>query len=301
MNNSLRKFHSSQLDAWKLALDNHQALQCTEEKVFELGGLEVKAICNPARIVSTGAKVDPESLAKRKCFLCESSRPAEQTELNLDGMDRFSILVNPFPICPLHFTIASKEHIPQEKSPEEMIIFAETFPRFAAFYNGARAGASAPDHLHFQAVESSLLPLLKVAEEMHTSEGIEDSVEWKPEYPFAFRSYLGNEAVKGVDSLPGYDAATGLFDKALVNTFVWTDISGKLRAITVPRKAHRPPCYFAEGEKKMLISPGALDMAGLLVVPRREDFLRLSVKDIREIYEAVGITEEEYVRIYENF
>ncbi|MDE5552502.1 MAG: DUF4922 domain-containing protein, partial [Muribaculaceae bacterium] len=151
-----------QLKVWPLAAANYSALASSERRRFKIGSLEGAFQCNPARIVSTGASVDKSAIAERPCFLCEANRPDEQYALSFSvaGGGEWDILVNPYPILPWHFTVASKSHIPQKGIPLDMIVLAERLPGAVMFYNGARAGASAPDHLHFQMVLKSELPLI---------------------------------------------------------------------------------------------------------------------------------------------
>lgn len=299
-NDILGAFLQRQLGKWSLAAGNYEALAVSSEKDFRLGSFPVKALHIPARIKSSGAKVDKASVAERACFLCCKSRPEEQDVLGDWADGRFEVLVNPYPICRRHFTIVSKLHEPQTSAPREMIEFARRYPGYTAFFNGARAGASAPDHLHFQAVETSLLPLMKIAEELMPLEGIAESVSAGLDFPFAFIAFAGEKALEGIFSVQGFDMERGCKDRDLVNIFVWTGTDGVIRGVIVPRKAHRPACYFAEGEARMLLSPGALDMAGLAVVPRPEDFARITAQDIDMMYRQTGITGNEYKEIYGN-
>ncbi|MDE6682326.1 MAG: DUF4922 domain-containing protein, partial [Muribaculaceae bacterium] len=156
-----------QLSIWPEARKNFDALTLIGRKPLKIGDMEVIAQHNPARIRSTGAKTDSESIKKRACFLCSVNRPGEQ--ISFQWIPGWELLINPFPILPIHFTIVDKQHQPQDGIPLEMAIMAEQAPDLAIFYNGARAGASAPDHRHCQAVLKSELPLLKIAEKNHTS------------------------------------------------------------------------------------------------------------------------------------
>jgi len=298
---TLHSFLREQLSVWPLARENYSKLADARRKDFMLGNFTAEALFNPGRIISTAAKVDAASISARKCFLCGENRPPEQLEMRIPGLGHFVILVNPYPICREHFTISAVRHVPQTQPAEAMRIFAESFPGYVAFFNGAKAGASAPDHLHFQSVPASDVPILEIAEHNHIVPGVADNAQWPGEYPFAFRSFLGEEAIKYIGEIPGYDAGTGLFDPELANTFVWKDNSGNIRGISVPRKAHRPSCYFAGGDSRMLISPGALDMGGLVVMPVEDDFMKVTATRLIQVYAETGVTIGEYVRIYENF
>jgi hypothetical protein len=151
-------FHE-QVSGWKLARTNYAGLKTVRTKSFLFADFEINVQFNPARIISSGAKVDAKTIAGRKCFLCTENRPAEQ-----QGVDagKYTVLVNPFPIFPEHFTIPHKEHIAQQIKPyfADMLELAEALDDYLVFYNGPQCGASAPDHLHFQAGTKDFLPLV---------------------------------------------------------------------------------------------------------------------------------------------
>ncbi len=177
-----------QLDQWPMAADNYHRLSHSERKPLPLKAIRGSAQWNPARIVSTGAQTDAKYIAERKCFLCSENRPEEQ--FSIPWLGDWELLVNPFPILPVHFTIASLSHRPQGKLPLEMAAMAEQAPDLVIFYNGARSGASAPDHQHAQAVLSSELPLMRTVEAFHPLEEqrILGSNELGGEFPFLFYS-----------------------------------------------------------------------------------------------------------------
>ncbi len=290
----LAEMRDAQIAIWPLAKENYSALGKVKGKTLNAGDLTVTALHNPARIKSTGASVDRKSIAERPCFLCKANRPPQQLcDTILPGWD---FIVNPYPILPLHFTIVSTTHQPQEGLPAVAAEMAEKMPGMVVFFNGARAGASAPDHLHLQAVMASELPLIRITEQYHHADkgGIISSDEFGLDLPFSFFSAVIPPTESGMTDLlrimkaKGVDRLTGIPDAGLVNSFIWIDSAGMMRAVAVPRAAHRPSCYFAEGDDRLVISPGALDMAGLPVVPRRKDFERLTDEDILRIYSEVG-------------
>lgn len=287
---AINDFVERQLDAWPDAKRNFDALAHTGRRPLKLGDLTIYAQHNPARIRSTGAKTDAESIRKRACFLCASNRP--KLQIPLQWLPGWELLVNPYPILPIHFTIVDTEHRPQDGIPLEMATMAEMAPDLAIFYNGARAGASAPDHRHCQAVLKSELPLLRLAEKWHTPNlpAIVSSEKFGLDLPFNFLSAIitpdktGMMALASMTRVKGIDSETGLPDSGLVNAFFWIDSIGLLRIIVIPRRAHRPKCFFAEDETKMTVSPGALDMAGLLILPVESDFERITPELARQIY-----------------
>lgn len=288
-------FIDSQLAAWQLARSNYQALGKTERRSFEIGGLTVGVQCNPARIVSTAAKIDAHSIAKRQCFLCKENRPSEQ--IPIDIIEGWELLLNPYPIFPTHFTIVSKKHCPQDGFPLEMVEMAEKLSGMTIFFNGSRAGASCPDHKHCQAVMTRELPLMVLVERCHqlnmSDNGglkhIATSNELGIDVPFSFVSVIITPDVEGMEELAKIEEIIGkkYIDEGLVNIFVWIDKVGVLRVVGVPRKAHRPSCYGCDAGQ-LLISPGCIDMAGVIITPRIEDFNRLTAADIRRIYTEVA-------------
>lgn len=280
-----------QLQCWQEARVNFDRLTLTKRKPLPIGDFACAAQYNPARIKSTGAAIDKESIAKRRCFLCEENRPEEQ--LSGDWPDsRWHLLVNPYPILPVHFTIASTAHQPQDKIPLDMAAMAEMAPDLLIFFNGAKAGASAPDHLHCQAMLKSELPLVGLVEANHPLErkGWMSSEEYGTDLPFHFMSCIvspdldGLQCLQQAESAFGIDAATGKADPGLVNAYLWISDSGYLRIVIIPRRAHRPDLYNLPEGERFVISPGAVDMAGLLIVPRKEDFDRLDADTAKEIY-----------------
>ena len=278
-------FIDAQLADWPLARENYQALGRTERRSMRLGDLTVGIQHNPARIVSTGAKTDDKSIGERPCFLCKENRPQQQT--GIDIADGWELLLNPYPIFPSHFTIVSKKHQPQEGLPLDMVAMAERLPGHTVFFNGRRSGASCPDHLHCQAVKTRELPLMCLIERSHA---LELGRTATPEslcldIPFAFKSVIVTPDMEGMVELAGIETTIGreYISEGRVNAFVWIDQSGLLRICAVPRRAHRPARYGTESDQ-YLISPGCIDIAGVLIAPLKKDFDSLSEEDVRQIY-----------------
>lgn len=281
-----------QLAAWPLARQNYQALGKTERRKIQIGDLTVGIQHNPARIVSTAAKTDAGTLAQRPCFLCEVNRPAIQKELPIaDGWD---LLLNPFPIFPIHYTIVSTTHRPQEGLSLDMVEMAEKLPGHTVFFNGKKAGASCPDHLHCQAVMTGELPLMHLAEEKHAhdkKERVATSADLGLDMPFSFKSIIVTPDPEGMRILASLEEIIGkeYVEEGRLNLFVWIDTHGLLRIVAVPRNAHRPSCYGTENPGQHLVSPGCIDMAGVIIAPRKEDYDSLTATDIRSIYTECGI------------
>lgn len=224
---------------------------------------------NPARAVSTAAPVDATSIAARPCFLCAANRPPEQHPIA--AIDGFEVLVNPFPIFPLHLTIAATDHRRQQigSVASQFVEAAALLPGMTVFYNGAHCGASAPDHLHFQAVPTDTLPLWLTADAA------------RPVQHLRADNLTAADASRFVAS-----AADRLTDDS-INAYVRSSSAGTFDVIIIPRRAHRPSIYgFTTGQ--YLISPGAIDMAGTLILPRHSDFISLSPTTLRQILTEVA-------------
>lgn len=292
------EFIDSQIAGWPLARRNYQALGKTERRSMQLGDLIVGIQHNPARMVSTSARIDKTSLEKRPCFLCSKNRPPEQSPLDI--ADGWELLLNPYPIFPTHFTIVSSEHRPQEGFPLYMVEMAEKLPQHTVFFNGSKAGASCPDHLHCQAVKTHELPLMRLVESRHIAKidyDGEDQEEWRIatpkslnlDVPFGFTSIIITPDLDGMHLLADIENIMGkrYVDEGRINVFVWIDDAGLLRIVCVPRAAHRPSCY-GDGEGQMMISPGCIDMAGVVIAPRREDYESLTESQLRQIFAECG-------------
>ena len=284
------EFIDGQLAEWPLARDNYQALGRTERRSMQLGDLIVGIQHNPARIVSTGAKTDAKSLAERPCFLCERNRPPQQVGMKI--AEGWELLLNPYPIFPTHFTIVSKTHQPQDGFPLDMVTMAEKLPGHTVFFNGKRSGASCPDHLHCQAVKTHELPLMRLIEKKH---GLDSGRVASPEslelnVPFDFKSIIITPDMDGMAQLASIESTIGksYINEGKLNAFVWIDGNGLLRICAIPRNLHRPSCYGTE-EGQHLISPGCIDMAGVIITPLKKDYESLTEDDVRNIYSECGI------------
>lgn len=304
------EFTDTQFKKWELCRKNHEALKDIKTKCLNINGNEIKVQFNPARAVSTLAKLDKSSIDARPCFLCTKNKPEEQDSISIDAGMKFSIRINPYPILPGHLTISSEEHIPQTLAdkakmqlPMRILQKIEDYfgQGYAIFYNGAKCGASAPDHFHFQAARKKDIPFIAQWNEIFKSAVEDDTAGMKngdvcKAYSvngFAcpikvFTSLSGNIDTallfRYLDSLPVHEGEP----EPRYNMFAWRDDEGRFICAYFPREAHRPSCYFAEGEEQILVSPGALDMAGLIVTPREEDFRKINEADITRIYKEVS-------------
>lgn len=292
----VKDFIEYQLSCWDLAKKNYDALIDVRRRFVEVDNMMVGIQWNPGRAKSTGAKIDKDSIAKRKCFLCRANRPEEQ--LIYPILPGWEMLVNPYPIFPVHLTIAASGHRPQDAVPDDIVKLAVSLPGIAVFFNGAHAGASAPDHMHLQGVLKDEIPLIKLVEKYHpvNEPGIKFPCDFGMKLPFFFISGVVPDDDSGIPILAaglksGGKACDGtLSDPTLVNVFFWLSEEGVLRFISIPRQAHRPSCFFATGKDNRMVSPGCVDMGGLLIVPREEDFNNLTSSEITRIYSEVAVS-----------
>jgi len=304
-------FIENQLAKWQTARTNHEALNQIETRRFELAGNTITVQFNPARAVSTCAKVDKSSIEARKCFLCPENKPNEQDEIIISLDEPFSLRINPYPILPGHLTISSLKHQDQvladktiRQLPGKLISWLEEYfaSGYVLFYNGAKCGASAPDHFHFQAVKQSDVPVIQQWErlmetavrekEIKTENGNTYSSFQITSYICPIQVFICNHSTdilpeminQYLESLPLHEGES----EPRYNLFAWQDKQRGFTMAYFPREEHRPACYTATGEEQLLVSPGALDMAGLLVTPRKEDFDKITESDIIQIYKEVA-------------
>jgi hypothetical protein len=286
---------------WPMARDGYAALKGLRTRPLALSDFDVRLQFNPARIVSSGAKVDAKSVAARPCFLCPANLPREQEAVAFDG--RWQVLVNPFPILPQHFTVPTRDHAPQsiDAALGAMLRLSSSLgERFVVLYNGPRCGASAPDHLHLQIGNAGFLPIESQLDELSSrfGERVDDGLVAIHSPP---RRLLLIEAVdhsraedlfrRAVDALPRDDD-----HEPMMNVLCWSRPAG-LRLALVPRAKHRPSCYFAEGDERMLISPGAVDVGGVIVLPVQHDFERLTSADLEAVLAEVFLDEATFARV----
>ena len=302
---SISRFFNRQLEMWEDARHRFRDLKHVE--VHQLSD-QLKVQFNPARIVSTGAKIDKHTLGERPCFLCERNRPKEQMTKQID--DHFQLLVNPFPILPVHFTIPATKHQPQSiyRHYGEMHRLLSLHSELMVFYNGPKCGASAPDHLHFQAGTSGVLPLQTNWQRL--SRNLTDVISLNDDEKISvLRDFLVPAFViisKSEDSdeelfhrLYRSMPMRGDESEPMMNIIAWRK-GDEFISVVIPREKHRPDAYFAEGEAQMMVSPGALDMAGLIITPREEDFSKINLDKATALLRECGISAEKMEAIVSN-
>ena len=294
---SISRFFNRQLEVWTDARHRFRDLKHVETRQFSD---QLKLQWNPARIVSTGAKIDKKTLGERPCFLCDKNRPKEQMSKQID--EKFHLLVNPFPILPVHFTIPARKHQPQliYKNYGEMHRFISLHSDLMVFYNGPKCGASAPDHLHFQAGTNGILPLQTNWQRL--SRNLTDVISLNDEEKISVvRDFIVPAFVIISKSAESDEALFRRLYKAMpqrgdetepmMNIISWRK-GEEFISVVIPREKHRPEAYFAEGDAQFVVSPGALDMSGLIITPREEDFRKLTEEKALSLLQECGVSEE---------
>lgn len=285
-----------QLENWQLARENYLALGRIKTKRFQYDDFEIHLQFNPARLVSSAAKTGNKSLKERKCFLCPANLPEEQRGLPFG--DDYQVLVNPFPIFPEHFTIPLLKHLPQSLSTrfEDMLDMATALDKYVIFYNGPRCGASAPDHAHFQAGNKGFLPIEK------EWKSIDKELLWERTglKLYTLKNYLRSVLI--IESEHKTDAAE-LFksvyemlevkageEEPMFNVLTWRE-EDKWIVCLFLREKHRPACYSIEGDGNLLLSPGAVDMGGVLIIPLEKDFEKITKEDVSTVFREVRLND----------
>ena len=278
---SASRFFNLQIERWPEAWQRYRDLRNVEVRAL---ADDILVQYNPARMVSTGAKIDSNTLSERPCFLCERNRPAQQIANPL-GAD-FQMLVNPYPILPVHFTIAAREHKPQRIMDCYHLInkVLDRHPGLMVFYNGPKCGASAPDHLHLQAGSGGVVPLQsswqRLSRELEPLYVLDEGNQISLLTGFAVSAFViqsTNEAMSAKLFNRLYKAmpVKEHEEEPMMNILSWKQ-QEQYVTVVIPRAKHRPDCYYEKGDEQCLVSPGALDMAGLIIVPREEDFRKLT-------------------------
>ena len=307
------EFIRKQLDKWDLCKANHEALKQIEIRSFQIGNNTVKVQFNPARAVSTCAKLDKSSIEARPCFLCPDHKPEKQNFIDIELDETFQLRVNPYPILPDHLTLSSKTHQWQvladkteRQLPGKLVTWLDQYfdKGYALFYNGAASGASAPDHFHFQAARKKDIPFIHDWERLFREAELID-IDLLPNNSICRRYEVSSFccSIQAFITDGATVTSTRLLDEYLqslpiigneaeprYNLFAWLDDNDRFIVAYFPRIQHRPTCYTAEGEKQLLVSPGALDVSGLFVTPRKEDFDKITAEDIKQIYKEVTIS-----------
>ena len=335
---TIHNFVTQQLSTWSLAASNFEALGHVHVREIPVNGLMIRLQFNPARMISSAAKLTKEDIARRRCFLCEENRPDVQENIpfKAPGGHEYHILVNPYPIFPDHLVIAKTTHKEQAIAGRysDMLALAHELEGYTIFYNGPHCGASAPDHHHFQAAPRRLMPLeIDVENQRRTAGNLSagdvtaGTEEFSGEVQEDRKKGYLRPLLTGTDSAiyhygnfstgifviasKSKDQAVFMFEKLLssadipegdaeprINLYTWW--TGEEYVSTVYfRRCHRSHHYFSDGPDHLTMSPGCADMAGVFIVPVGEEYQRVTSAQLSEMISEVTIPEEEENRIIE--
>ena len=292
----VKTFFQEQLTEWPLAMQNYMALDKVLTRDFDLGGSSVRVQFNPERMRSSIAKVDSKSIQERKCFLCPENLPDEQRGIPFGT--RYQILVNPYPIFPMHLTIPDMEHTDQLIFDRfgDMLDLAKVLSDFVIFYNGPKCGASAPDHMHFQAGNKGFLPLEKEVLTVNRETIISNDVLLCYDLPDYHRNIIVIESEQKVEVRKLFNKILQTLDvkagekEPMLNIVTWFENS-KWTTCIFPREVHRPKCYYAEGDDNILFSPASVDLSGVCVLPQEKDFENITANDIKTVFGEICISD----------
>lgn len=312
LNDAVDSLLHQQLATWSMAGNNYAALSRVLTKQLTVNGIEYSVQYNPARITSSAAKVDAASIKERRCFLCQHHLPQEQKHISLKEWEdagqctasfygNYTILVNPFPIFPRHLTIPEVAHTQQSISMRfgDMLLLAQLLTHYTIFYNGAKCGASAPDHLHFQAGNRGFLPIekswkdasIKVAQlGRATLLRLNDA----PRASLIIESDSREDAMAMLDAVyralqDEQETPDTADNEPMMNLLAWHE-QGKWVVCVFPRAKHRPDCYAATGCDNILISPASVDLAGVFITPLEKDFYKIAASDVEQILSEVCLS-----------
>ncbi|MDA3929900.1 MAG: DUF4922 domain-containing protein [Prolixibacteraceae bacterium] len=284
--------YTLQKEDWLLAYNNYIQFDEVKKRAVNFDFFKVEIQHNPARKRSTCADLSAETIKERPCFLCASNLPKEQVGFTL--LDKYLLLINPYPIFAKHLTISSLRHTPQRISGRitDMLSLSKKLKNYTIFYNGPLCGASAPDHFHFQAAEKDVMPIdfeIDYLKEYKTKILVEEN----DIHIFQSLDYSRNVIVFEAEYIEPID----YFFEKVYNQLPFDETSkepmlnllanyenGKYRLSLFPRKQQRPSCYFEENEKQIMVSPASVEMGGIIVTPREEDFQKIKKSDIEKIY-----------------
>lgn len=297
-----------QTQDWELARTNYQGLQSVvSQSLHTSSGIELQVQFNPERMRSSAAKVDAKSISERKCFLCPAHLPPQQRGIEFG--DDYLILVNPFPIFPRHLTIPVKSHIDQRIAGRlnDMFELAKAIDQYVVFYNGPKCGASAPDHFHFQAGNKGFMPIEREFETLQP----QVILQQENNQVFIMQNYLRATLVLQGDDREVLQAWFNRFYQLLqernpqeaepMMNILMSWHGNHWRMFIFPRREHRPRQFFAEGAQQILFSPASVDFGGVLITPREEDFHKLNIPVIEDIFSQVSLLPEEWNNLITRF
>lgn len=300
----IEELYRSQIRTFTLAQQNFTNLKNVVYRTVHFPEFSLRLQYNPARILSTNARIDTATLQSRACFLCPENMPEAQKGIPYN--ERYRIFINPYPIFDRHFTVPSREHAPQEIEGRfaDMLDLAFDLPGYTLFYNGPQCGASAPDHFHFQIAPRCVMPVETDIENPKLKQIIRQEDYYTVS---ALNHYLRKILiVKASDKqllLKLFDGINSILrnfipsaPEPMYNLLAWFD-NCQWTVCIFPRKLFRPWQFFAEGTEKVLFSPGSVDMAGLIITPRQEDFEKYSAPLLTDLFAQVTVGDNTWQEI----
>jgi len=300
----VRNLIRQQIGDWDIAAKNYGSLKNVKVKTFDFDDYHIDIQYNPERILSSSAKVDAQSIEARPCFLCQKNLPSQQRWLSFDN--KSLVLVNPFPIFPQHLTIPCISHTDQRIFGNfgSMLELAASLEDFVIFYNGPQCGASAPDHLHFQAGNKGFLPIEtdfingKCCSEVRRIKSVK-IFHWL-DYHRGIITLCGNNKNDLITCFNQIYDQLQLLQPSEVEPMLNILALFKNQEWVIhifPRTLHRPAQYFEKGEKQIILSPAAVDMGGVLILPGKEDFDKISERDIVDIFKQVCLEQSIIIKL----
>lgn len=295
-NKDLTALYNRQIQEFPLARNNFQALEQVICRDIPFRHFLMRIQYNPARIISTNAKTDQATLRERPCFLCPSHMPEEQK--GIPYREKYNIYINPYPIFHEHYTVPSNEHTPQLITGRftDLLDLARTFPAYTVFYNGPASGASAPDHFHFQIVPRHIMPL-----EQDSANGqLQEIIIQNNHIALSrLKNYIREVFILQSTRKEHLQHLFELIRTAIgqvityeqeprFNLLSWYSDS-QWTVCIFPRKYWRPRQFFLEGKAQIMFSPGCVDMAGLIIAPRKEDYERYTPELLTDLFRQVSI------------
>jgi diadenosine tetraphosphate (Ap4A) HIT family hydrolase len=291
--------------SWPLLRDAYAAQDSAQIREISANGFSVKLQFNPRRIISSAAAVDPASISRRPCFLCVENLPEAQKGILY--RQTYLILCNPAPIFSQHYVVSNRRHISQsiENNMAAFLLLAKDFgPGLSVFYNGPRCGASAPDHLHFHVVPSDMMPIEKEIREdrnkilIRQVEGVSILTSMSLSRPIIIVEGKELRSVKTAlrMAVTAMQETLPASDEPMMNLLCAYD-GTQWRVLIIPRRKHRPEAYYREGDERILISPGMVDMGGLIITPVEKDFNAIDAEQIGNIFKEVSMDDDTFAKI----
>jgi hypothetical protein len=290
---------------WNVLDENYKSLLTVKTKTIWFNAFRIKLQYNPIRIKSTSAIIDKEFIESRNCFLCGMNLPVKQEGINI--LDDYILLCNPYPVFPEHFTIVLAEHKPQEillAFYNFINIGKRLANKYSIIYNGPKCGASAPDHLHFQAFTKQVMPIeddyysvvneygeLILCNNNITVYAVDDGLRKFITIESKDKTVLGDTFSIFYEN---YLKLKDSDEEPLMNIICKYSEESGWKIIVFIRSKHRSSHYFLDGDSKIVISPAAIDLGGMCITPVEKDFEKLDRNLIAAIFKEIFTGKEEF-------